>query len=123
MVWYRVYFLSRHGDIRNVDEFAADDDQSALTLADGMHEAVSDLYEGYEVWQDSRCVRRCPHSQVRPFVAQHGNSERIKAEMLRRLNALQSSSTFARSSHLIERINELQETVGPPRKRRHLKAG
>jgi hypothetical protein len=56
MPWYRVYFLSRNGDIRNVDEFVVRDDDTALALADGLHEAVSDLYTGYELWQDTRRI-------------------------------------------------------------------
>lgn len=114
MAWYRVYFLSRKGDIRNVDEFVARDDNSALTLADGIHEAVSDLYAGYELWQGSRRIYRCSYPSARPFIPQQVITKRIQAETLRRLEILQSGETaFGRSRHLVERMKELQDVVGP----------
>lgn len=119
MAWYRVYFLSRNGDIRNVDEFVAGDDNSALTLADGLHEAVSDLYRGYELWQGSRRIYRCSHPAARPFIPQQVITRGIQAAMLRRLEILQSSETaFGRSRHLVERMKELQDVLGPSRKRK-----
>jgi hypothetical protein len=124
MTWYRLYFLSCKGDIRNVDEFGSNDDASALTLADRIHEAVSDLYEGYEIWQDSKCIRRCSHPAARPFIREHVITERIQAEILQRLKVLQASETaFSRSRHLVERINELVEVVGSPRQRKNRKVG
>ena len=121
MPWYRAYFLSRNGDIRNVDEFVATDDNTALALADGLHEAVSDLYAGYELWQDSRRIYRCSHPAARPFIPQHVITQRMQAETLRRLEILQSSGTaFGRSSRLVERIKELEEVLGPSRRRKRL---
>jgi hypothetical protein len=72
MGWYRLYFLGQHGDIRNVDEFSAESDQTALILADGLHDAVRDIYAGYELWQNSRRVFRCANSgSPHPFISQH----------------------------------------------------
>lgn len=116
--WYRVYFLSPNGDIRNVDEFVANDDRLALMLADGLHEAVSDIYAGYELWQGSRRIYRFSHPAARPFV-QQVITQRMQAEMLRRLEVLQSSGTaFGRSRHLVERMKELQDALGPSRRRK-----
>jgi hypothetical protein len=121
MAWYRVYFLGAPGDIRNVDEFVANDDSSALTLADGIHEAVSDLYAGYEVWQGSRRVFQCLHETARPFIPEHVVTEKLQSQMLKREEILYESRTaFARSRHLIERINELQDLFGQPRRRKAL---
>jgi len=119
MPWYRVYFLSRNSDIRNVDEFVVRDDDTALALADGLHEAVSDLYAGYELWQDSRRIYRCSDPGSRPFLPQHVITRGMQAELLRRLEILQSSGTaFGRSRRLVERLNELEDVLGPPRRRR-----
>ena len=118
MPWYRVYFLSRNGDIRNVDEFVVRDDDTALALADGLHEAVSDLYAGYELWQDNRRIYRCSDPASRPCL-QHVITQGMQAELLRRLKILQSSGTaFGRSRRLVERLNELEDVLGPPRRRR-----
>jgi hypothetical protein len=113
MAWYRVYFLSRTGDIRNVDEFEADTDANAVTFADQIHEAVSDIYEGYEVWHLSRCVARRPNREKpRPALCQAQITERFQASLLRREEILHSSETaFSRSRLLLEKMRGLRETV------------
>ena len=113
MAWYRVYFLSRAGDIRNVDEFEAETDPVAVTFADQLHEAVSDVYEGYEVWQLSRCVaRRSSREKPRPALCHAQITEKIQASLLRREEVLQSGETaFSRSRLLLERMRELREIV------------
>jgi hypothetical protein len=116
MGWYRVYFLGPAGDIRNVDEFIAAEDASALTLAEGIYEAVSDLYAGYEVWQDSRRILRCLDQEARPFMSEKVVSKQLQLQMLKRLEILQESPTaFARSRRLIERLSALRELVGQSR--------
>ena len=119
MSWYRVYFLSAGGDIRNADDFDAPTDEVALTLADGIHEAVSDLYAGYEVWHESRLVFRCPNRAApRHRIPHQIITRQIQCVLLRREISLQNSDTaFSRSHRLVERINELQEIVGPLRSR------
>jgi len=113
MAWYRVYFLSRTGDIRNVDEFEADTDTGAVTFADQIHEAVSDIYEGYEVWHLSRCVaRRASREKPRPALCQAQITERFQALLLRREEMLHNSETaFARSRLLLEKMRDLREVV------------
>lgn len=121
MPWYRVYFLSRNGDIRNVDEFVVTDDDTALALADGLHEAVSDLYPGYELWHDSRRIYRCSNPASRPFLPQHIITQGMQAELLRRLEILQSSGTaFGRSRRLVEQLRELEGALGPLGKRKRV---
>jgi hypothetical protein len=113
MAWYRVYFLSRAGDIRNVDEFEAETDVIAATFADQIHDAVSDIYEGYEVWHLSRCVaRRSNREKPRPAVCHAQLTDRIQASLLRREEVLHSSETaFSRSRLLLERMRDLREIV------------
>lgn len=113
MAWYRVYFLSRTGDIRNVDEFDAETDAIAVTFADQIHEAVSDIYEGYEVWHLSRRVaRRSSREKPSPPLCHAQITDRIQASLLRREEVLHASETaFSRSRLLLERMRDLRETV------------
>ena len=113
MSWYRIYFLSSSGDIRNVDEFDADTDESAVTFADQIHEAVCDLYEGYEVWHLSRrVVRRTTREAERPLLCRTILTDRMQASLLRREEILQNSETaFSRSRMLLERTRELRDIV------------
>ena len=113
MAWYRVYFLSRSGDIRNVDEFEAESDPVAATFADQIHESVSDIYEGYEVWHLSRCVaRRSSREKPRPTVCNAQITERMQASLLRREEVLHASETaFSRSRLLLEKMRDLRDVV------------
>ena len=113
MSWYRVYFLSRSGDIRNVDEFESDSDEVAVTFADQLHEAVSDLYPGYEVWHLSRCVtRRSSREKQRPSLCSAQVTDKMQAALLRREEILHSSETaFSRSRMLLEKMRDLREVV------------
>jgi hypothetical protein len=109
--------LSRTGDIRNVDEFEAATDEVAVTIADQIHDAVNDLYEGYEVWHLSRCVvRRSSRETPRPDLCVAQISERMQAALLRREEILHSSETaFARSQKLLEKMRDLRDVVKPRR--------
>jgi hypothetical protein len=124
MAWYRVYFLSRSGDIRNVDEFEAESDPVAATFADQIHEAVSDIYEGYEVWHLSRGGARRPppakpppaggssREKPRPTVCNAQITERMQASLLRREEVLHASETaFSRSRLLLEKMRDLRDVV------------
>jgi len=113
MTWYRVYFLSRTGDIRNVDEFEAETDPIAVTFADQLHEAVSDIYQGYEVWHLSRCLaRRTSRERPRPALCHAQITERMQASLLRREEVLHNSETaFARSRVLLEKMRDLRDIV------------
>ena len=113
MSWYRVYFLSPSGEIRNVDEFDADSDESAVTFADQIHDAVSDIYAGYEVWHLSRCVaRRADREKPRPSLCSARITDQMQASLLRREEILQSSETaFSRSRLLLEKMRDLRDIV------------
>jgi hypothetical protein len=110
VAWYRMYFLAPSGEIRNVDEFEADGDESAVTFADNIHEAVSDLYVGYEVWSLSRRVaERRSRDNPRPSAQV---TRQMQALLLRRYEALQNSETaFSHSRQLLARTRELRNAV------------
>jgi hypothetical protein len=117
MGWYRLYFLGRHGDIRNVDEFNVTADEQALMLADSLHDAVSDIYPGYELWQNSRRLFRHANSAaVHPFVAEQTITVDMQSSLLKREEVLHASDTaFARSQRLLERMREVRDVVRAPR--------
>ena len=119
MSWYRLYFLGQHGDIRNVDEFSVDTDDQALMLSDSLHDAVSDIYTGYELWQDSRRIFRYADSgSPHPFIPHQTVTMKIQAELLKREEVLhESGGAVARSRRLLERFREVRELVGSPDKR------
>jgi hypothetical protein len=113
MAWYRIYFLSRSGDIRNVDEFEAETDAIAVTFADRIHDAVSDIYEGYEIWQLSRrVVLRVSRQEPALALCRASITDRMQAALLRREEILHSSETaFSRSRRLLEKMRDLHEIV------------
>jgi hypothetical protein len=108
-----MYFLAFSGEIRNVDEFEADSDESAATFADNIHEAVSDLYVGYEVWNLSRRVaERRSRDNPRPSLCQARVTRQMQALLLRRYEVLQNSETaFSRSRQLPARTRELRNAI------------
>src|SRR5690242_530191 len=119
MAWYRLYFLGPRGDVRNVDEFYTDNEDIALIIADGLHDAVSDLYAGWELWHDTKRVFRCPDSEApRPYVSQAAITMKMQGDLLRREEILQASGmAFARSQRLLERMREVRQIVGSRDKR------
>lgn len=119
--WYRVYFLSASGEIRNVDEFEADTDEAAVTFADQIHDAVSDIYAGYEVWHLSRrVVYRPSREHPRPALCRLQITDQMQASLLRREEILHASETaFARSQKLLEKMHDLRAIVKPRRQTPH----
>lgn len=112
MVWYQLYFLGKTGDIRNADEFEAQTDGDATLIADHIHEAVCDLYAGYELWQETRRVIRLVDGggDARPYLDYERINARMQASIIRREEIMQASETaFARSRRLLERLSTLQE--------------
>lgn len=119
MKWYRVAFLDLKGEIRHSDEFFIQNDHIALIIADGLHDAVRDVYAGWELWQDRRCVFRYANGVApRPPVSLANITIEIQANLLRREEVLQASrAACTRSRRLLERMNELRQIVGTRDKR------
>lgn|SRR5579863_1755320 len=111
MAWYQLYFLGKNGDVRNADEFESESDGNASLVADHLHEAVCDLYAGYELWQETRRVFRLTDGgNIRPHLDYERITARMQASIIRREELMQASETaFARSRRLLERLTELQD--------------
>jgi GAF domain-containing protein len=58
MAAYRLYFLGTDGGIQAREDFAAEDDIEANTIADLLLHACADCYQGYELWQARRLLAR-----------------------------------------------------------------
>ena len=56
MAWYRFYLLSASKGIVAREEFEADDDEAAITIARQLYNSCSDLGSGFEVWCGVRLV-------------------------------------------------------------------
>lgn len=56
MATYRVYFRTRDGFIRGREDFAADDDTTALVMAEIVFESCSDTVQYFDLWCGDRVV-------------------------------------------------------------------
>ena len=56
MAWYRFYLLGAGKHIVAREEFEADSDESAVTIAHQRYSACPDLSSGFEVWCGDRLV-------------------------------------------------------------------
>jgi hypothetical protein len=56
MAWYRLYVLGAAQNIVAREEFEADTDQSAISIARQRYNARSDLSSGFELWCGERRV-------------------------------------------------------------------
>jgi len=56
MAGYRLYFLNEAQRIADREEFEADNDQSAITIAHQRYNARPDFNSGFELWCGDRLV-------------------------------------------------------------------
>lgn len=56
MIGYRFYYLDQHSHIIGREEFFADDDKMALTIAASLREASERAHAGVMLWQGTRQV-------------------------------------------------------------------
>jgi hypothetical protein len=56
MATYRVYFRTSDGFIRGREDFAADDDVTALVMAETVFETCSDTVHYFDLWCGDRIV-------------------------------------------------------------------
>jgi hypothetical protein len=98
MAAYRLYFLDAKGAIQARQDFAAEDDREAMTIAGLLWQACVDCYEGYELWQRTRRVAR---ARVDSNPASPPAIDHIGREMRQRLLELQEAllSSHWRAAH------------------------
>ena len=112
---YRVYFRDATRIVGRHD-FTADDDQAAVTIADVLCDACSDIADSFEVWSGNRSI--VGRTSVSPRAA-NVIMGRSQEAIIRSMEAIQRSEWIvARSKKLLERIDELR-TSDPPRSREY----
>jgi hypothetical protein len=110
MAGYRIYFLNDSGGIEAADTIGVDNDASAVTMADQLHEALSEAYAGYEVWQEARQVAvRKNRASPRPPQCLDEVTETMQQSLLEREEYLRDSRlTLMQSRKLLQRIEALR---------------
>jgi hypothetical protein len=110
MAGYRIYFLNNSGGIEAADTIEVDNDATAVTMADHLQEALSEVYAGCEVWQESRqvAVRRDRAAPVPPQCLSE-ITEIMQQSLLDREEYLRNSRlTLMQSRKLLLRIAALR---------------
>ena len=113
---YRVYFRDPTTHIVGRHNFTADDDQSAVTIADVLCDACSDRCESFEVWRGDHLVTARARHSPRSADVIMGRSQNAIVECEEAIQ--QSDWLIARSDKLLERLDELR-TSDPPRAREY----
>lgn len=99
---YRVYFRNASGIVGRHD-YAADDEQEAIVIADSLCDACSDRCHSFEVWRGNTCVVAprtpgSPHSEAEI-------TEKTKAAIVESEQAiLRSEWAIAASQRLLARL-------------------
>lgn len=106
---YRIYFHGRSGSIQGRDDVDAEDDRSAVIMAELLWEACSDVCETFEVWQGIRRVDEPCTARSRPSLGARQVTARMQEALIRREEAIRDSRwAIARSQRLLERMDRLK---------------
>jgi len=111
-VYYRLYFLNAAQRINARDEFEAENDETAITIAGLLYDACSDLSSGFELWQGARRVVPDAKNQTGGNVSQTSAAITLQVQniVLEREEILQQSHwLIARSRRLQARVDELRK--------------
>src|SRR5215469_561440 len=111
-MYYRLYFLNAAQRIAARDEFEADNDESAITIAGLLYDACSDLSSGFELWQGARRVVPDVKKQAtaQPNQSSTAITLQLQSVVLEREEMLQQSQwLIARSKRLSARVDELRK--------------
>ena len=111
-MYYRLYFLNAAQRIAARDEFEAENDETANTIAGLLSDACSDLSPGFELWQSARRVV----PDVKKQAAAHPNQSstaitlQLQSLVLEREEIIQQSHwLIAKSARLQVRVDELRK--------------
>lgn len=108
MKWYRVYLYGATGSFAGRHEFEAGDDLTAMTVAEHLCDACSDICETFQLWDGARSVDISFSKTPHPAVPLEQISLRFQNSMIESEEAIRRSDwAIARSKRLVERINLL----------------
>jgi hypothetical protein len=104
---YQLRLLDRQGVPQAAEAYVALDDDDALEVAFGVHRAVSDHFDGYEVWQGDRRIDDHAHHQPRAMTLEEVVTKRVDniLDLEDRLSA--SFEAIRKSLKLLETVNVL----------------
>jgi len=108
MTWFRLYFLDTKLQIAARDDFEAEDEELAVTIARLLYDACSDRSAGFELWRGTH--RLTPGRTEEPVNRGAGElgSELQNIILEREEIPANSHWAIARSERLRARITELQ---------------
>jgi len=113
-MYYRLYLLNAAQRIAARDEFEAENDETAITIAGLPSDACSDLSSGLELWQGARRVV----PDVKKQVAGHPNQSSIAITLELQNIVLEREEILQQSVWLIAKSKRLQARVDELRKAR-----
>lgn len=107
MATYRVFFRNAFGIVGRQD-FSADDEGTAVAMAEILCDACSDRCDSFEVWNGTRCIlgARTPRSALPSMNAVTQKSEATLRECEEAIR--QSQWGIASSQRLLMRLAELR---------------
>lgn len=112
---YRVFLRDRMRQIVGRHDFDAADDRAAITIAELLLDACSDMSAQLDLWQGARCVGT-GDSFSRPGVSATEITARMQEALIRAEEAIQQSDwAIARSQRLLERARALANESWPAR--------
>lgn len=108
MRWYRVYLYSGSTVMQGRNEFQAEHDVAAMTVAEHLRDACSDLCDTFELWDGARRVDVSFSKLPQPSVTVEQISFRTQTVLIQCEEAIRNSHwAVARSQRLIDRMTRL----------------
>ena len=117
MNWYCIYLYGTSGSMLGRHEFQAENDRSAMAVAEQLWDACSDVSASFELWDGLRRVDADFSRMPCPSVSAEHIMMASQVSLVEHEETLRSSFwALARSERLLQRIHELQSL--PVRKNR-----
>jgi hypothetical protein len=101
---YRIYFLDGSGRICAAQWFQAQDDQSAMWIAEHLSDACADVYPRFELWHMARHLSGGSGLRPTTLTPEAVNQKRQDALASAEETLRDSASRIAESRRLLERI-------------------
>jgi len=109
MTWYCLYLYSASGSMLGRDEFQAENDRSAMAVAEHLWDACSDVSASFELWDGLRRVDSEFSRMPCPSVSAEQVMMTSQVSLVEHEETLRSSFwALARSERLLQRIRALE---------------
>jgi hypothetical protein len=104
---YQLHLLDKLGIRQAVETYRALDDDDALEVACGVHRAVSDHFDRYEVWQRDRRISDDAHQPPRGTSLEEIIAKRVDMVLELEERLASSREAISKSLKLMETVNNL----------------